>query len=502
MLKYLVFTCLIDYIIQQQTRTTRWIVTMSSSSSLTRDGKTNDATANSKDDDDVIMRLLRKCGKKRKYPSRSYLQDNVEDTTQEQKKPAPPKKKSKSRTATDGKKNQQKINAQVELKQDAIVVKKETAPGKDDKKIVSGLDKVESTGSGSGPSVQQPQHQQQQQLEHDETRQIIDEQLQCPICYAFMDGRIYMCQEGHSICDDCRSKHMTSMSRPVTCPTCRMTSSLDTRNRALEIIAATRRVSCRHEGCGQALTIGSRKAHEDGCSFGYNLISTKNKGYGRYFTEQECLEQMSIFRNWNKRIPGKQTLTWLFYKDPTLCKMKRSTYRILARYKGNVVMVHLFRTSVGTVAINVFHYALPPKVVLFKLYIGETSFSMSGQAVSLRGPKMPTYTIHNDELCGMLLHKQQLCCIAKNTMAQYPRLGIKEGDISLLFHLFLFADQKEFDQFDVKEELDYMKPHLSKCLTSANNILFTYDLGEPRLGAGHVATLPSSDSKEEVKASD
>ena len=450
------------------------------------------------DDDDVITNGR---GKKRKQPSRSCKQDQTRDTSQEEKKLVGKKKKKKQKksnknneTATTGKKTEQKKD---ESKQDAV--EKKQVKTSQDVKMELGLVVSGSLGSSSSALQQQ---------EQDETKKIIDQQLECPICFQFMDKAIYMCKEGHSICEACRFKHMsisfqdvnTILSTSLTCPTCRKTDSLDTRNRALEAIAAIRRVVCRFEGCGQNVTTLLRKSHEETCPFGYNLISIKLKKYIRYFTEQECLEDMTAFRCWNRRILGKQALSWMIHRNSKSCESNSSSYRNLARYKGDVVMTYFYRSlATGIVIINVFHYALPSKTILFKLYIADTPFSMSGQAASLRGPKMSKYKTSTTALCGMQFRQDHVNDITKITMAQYPHINIKQGDIAMIFHLFLFADKAEFDQFDVKKELEYMKPHMSNCFTRANTSIFTYDLDEPRLGAGHIVSMPNSHAKKEEK---
>jgi len=82
--------------------------------------------------------------------------------------------------------------------------------------------------------------------------------LECPICYSFMNGNIYQCAEGHSICQTCLPKCNT-------CPYCRQTGY--TRNRILEDFLGDYTVSCHHQGCDHVCKRRFMQDHVNTCVF-------------------------------------------------------------------------------------------------------------------------------------------------------------------------------------------------------------------------------------------
>lgn len=89
----------------------------------------------------------------------------------------------------------------------------------------------------------------------------IREQLNCPICTCTMRGRIYQCQEGHTICEKCIKK----IDR---CPYCR-SRKLSARNRALEALASELSVSCAYhvKGCRFKAESSEIGLHEQKCVY-------------------------------------------------------------------------------------------------------------------------------------------------------------------------------------------------------------------------------------------
>jgi E3 ubiquitin-protein ligase SIAH1 len=105
----------------------------------------------------------------------------------------------------------------------------------------------------------QREHEQQKQ---DDLRRTIMQELECVVCMTAMHQGIYQCMNGHVVCGECKPRLRG------TCATCRVPLG-DTRNRAMERIAACIEMPCRFSdsGCTASLTGALREQHECGCSF-------------------------------------------------------------------------------------------------------------------------------------------------------------------------------------------------------------------------------------------
>jgi hypothetical protein len=86
-------------------------------------------------------------------------------------------------------------------------------------------------------------------------------ELECPVCVEYMASPTKMCENGHNVCDRCRS-------RVSACPTCKGKFT-DVRNISLENIAATAIYPCknREAGCEEAFTVRDRTTHQSECLF-------------------------------------------------------------------------------------------------------------------------------------------------------------------------------------------------------------------------------------------
>jgi hypothetical protein len=86
-------------------------------------------------------------------------------------------------------------------------------------------------------------------------------ELECPVCLEYMTSSIKMCENGHNICDSCRS-------RISTCPTCKG-EFIKGRNITLERIAAAAIYPCknREAGCEQTFTVDEISSHESECFY-------------------------------------------------------------------------------------------------------------------------------------------------------------------------------------------------------------------------------------------
>uniref|UniRef100_A0A6P7GQ86 RING-type E3 ubiquitin transferase n=1 Tax=Diabrotica virgifera virgifera TaxID=50390 RepID=A0A6P7GQ86_DIAVI len=89
----------------------------------------------------------------------------------------------------------------------------------------------------------------------------LQRELECPICFNYLQPPIRMCKKGHSICSTCRSKI-------DVCPTCRSKFSNGS-NISLESIIPLLKFPCRFrdKGCQNLLLHCDRLAHETACTY-------------------------------------------------------------------------------------------------------------------------------------------------------------------------------------------------------------------------------------------
>jgi len=86
-------------------------------------------------------------------------------------------------------------------------------------------------------------------------------ELDCPVCTEYMASPIKMCENGHSICGDCKE-------RLTVCPTCRGTF-VNVRNITLENLAAAAIYPCKYQdaGCKENFTLDERNKHLSVCLY-------------------------------------------------------------------------------------------------------------------------------------------------------------------------------------------------------------------------------------------
>ncbi|KDR14083.1 E3 ubiquitin-protein ligase sina-like isoform X2 [Zootermopsis nevadensis] len=82
--------------------------------------------------------------------------------------------------------------------------------------------------------------------------------MECPVCMEYMAPPIFLCENGHSICDQCRPQLSE-------CPTCRRPFLPNTRNVALESIASRVQYPCRNEGCFEIRPLELVAQHQSAC---------------------------------------------------------------------------------------------------------------------------------------------------------------------------------------------------------------------------------------------
>lgn len=90
--------------------------------------------------------------------------------------------------------------------------------------------------------------------------------FECPVCFDYVVPPILQCQNGHLVCQPCRTKMSYS-----TCPTCRVSigSLPSIRNLQLERLASTLFFPCKHSntGCAVKLSCTNKLDHEDSCKY-------------------------------------------------------------------------------------------------------------------------------------------------------------------------------------------------------------------------------------------
>ena len=97
-------------------------------------------------------------------------------------------------------------------------------------------------------------------LTPEELEQSLLKNLECPVCLEYMTPPIYLCNNGHNICNECRPNLQS-------CPNCRQ-EILQARNYALEDLCLKLNYPCKYEGCKEMFTGQLIKEHQAVCSCG------------------------------------------------------------------------------------------------------------------------------------------------------------------------------------------------------------------------------------------
>ncbi|XP_072391397.1 E3 ubiquitin-protein ligase Siah1-like [Diabrotica undecimpunctata] len=116
----------------------------------------------------------------------------------------------------------------------------------------------------------------------------LQRELECPICFNYLQIPIRMCITGHSICDTCRNKL-------IVCPICESGFSNGS-NISLESIIPLLKFPCkfRDRGCQNLLFHCDRLAHETDCS--YKGINCPGCSFNGSITDMEkhCRDTHSV----------------------------------------------------------------------------------------------------------------------------------------------------------------------------------------------------------------
>lgn len=97
--------------------------------------------------------------------------------------------------------------------------------------------------------------------------------LECPVCLDTMKPPIFQCQNGHSVCNNCKGELSS-------CPTCRG-ALIDTRNLIAEQLAYKVIHPCNNSarGCYEKMSLEDLKKHEAVCSYRlYECLVAKENG--------------------------------------------------------------------------------------------------------------------------------------------------------------------------------------------------------------------------------
>lgn len=88
------------------------------------------------------------------------------------------------------------------------------------------------------------------------------EELECMVCHKYMYKEIRMCNQGHSLCNDCRNKLSS-------CPLCKMAFQNGSRNYSLEKIAQKYLKPCPSQGCNEILYFKEVEEHLKICEYNF-----------------------------------------------------------------------------------------------------------------------------------------------------------------------------------------------------------------------------------------
>jgi hypothetical protein len=99
------------------------------------------------------------------------------------------------------------------------------------------------------------------------SEELVKELSECKVCFVQMDAKIYICPNGHDLCETCFEQLAKRDARSLKCPTCKARYILDsvsgeaTRNRSLEHLLRHSRLPCKFadEGCDETELQGAEE---------------------------------------------------------------------------------------------------------------------------------------------------------------------------------------------------------------------------------------------------
>lgn len=270
------------------------------------------------------------------------------------------------------------------------------------------------------------------------TLDLLTQQLSCPVCFLLMEEKIYMCELGHCICEECREKLRSSSDAirkfMFACPTCRTNSSFQLRNLPLEQLAAVQQVGCRFEGCEQTMELAQRFQHEKLCKYQFHDLESVNK---LHYTESSLLKALHL--KYVESMIGKQVSEWLMCVTiPDYDRIDCSNR--FMKFNDTWVMCRFICHFKSCIKINVFHLGAYNDI-WFKLETIPADFTFAGKACSLRGSKFDK--LDRDEYGFNMAAKHVSCAYYENLCKNH--LNCKGKAIRI--RIYLFDNAKDFHFF-------------------------------------------------------
>jgi hypothetical protein len=190
----------------------------------------------------------------------------------------------------------------------------------------------------------------------------VKETLECPICMEFMEGNIFQCQQGHTLCEGCRDKLITN-AQPAApkCPTCKKSDSLVVRNIALEKIANAQLFPCRFEECTEIIPLGERKMHESKCTFQYLCPYPNSEDPVICHSKTEVLSEFEAHPKMDTTETGAYEQNYLITEQTDASALKRDAGTVMRWTAEHVVYNDteiLINVEAGGCGMSVRVYAL------------------------------------------------------------------------------------------------------------------------------------------------
>jgi len=276
----------------------------------------------------------------------------------------------------------------------------------------------------------------------EQTKDMLFQQLTCPVCMQFMDNKIFMCEKSHTVCDSCRKDILiqaVNNNHQVKCPICREVSSLEIRNLPLESLAAIQPIVCRIEGCKQSFPASQREKHEKECEFQFYELGSDEM----YYNEKSCLQKLNFEISEKAKNIGQQVSEWsVCFENPGTIIHSWEYLNRFARYKNTWLLLRLALFKKQSLKAMVYHFGVRTDI-WFKIELLHTPFSFTGKAYSLRGPNVTGAEKNN---YGMRLYSiglPRICNCKRATCIPFTcRMYLFNSEQELL----LFTNLRQVDQ--------------------------------------------------------
>ncbi|CAE8595720.1 unnamed protein product [Polarella glacialis] len=200
----------------------------------------------------------------------------------------------------------------------------------------------------------------------------------CPICDEALSGRIFQCQQGHHLCEECLTK-IRSTTRQ--CPSCReVFPSSAARNLALEKLAANVDFPCRWT-CGFQGRPDALQAHHSQCALRTVKCPVDNclhqcsaSDMLEHLLSEQHKDHIQAFNCWDAKRNDR-----LFFEEKAKYRAK------LVRENDLWVLCHSLRVANGEYSGKVCHVLDP---VMFSFTVGNETLG----SVTIESPSLP---LHN-----------------------------------------------------------------------------------------------------------